>query len=204
MVQVRTQAWKKLAFRALRRMESEYTSERLRRLARAWFDIDIGLYSYGCFDPDRFPPGTVIGRYCSIARSAATFDSDHPPGNAILHPVAYHPGFGAVDEWRIDPAPKVIEDDVWIGHNAVLLAGATKIGRGAIIAAGAVVTKPVERYAVVAGVPAKKVRARFSDARASEIEASGWWMFNSLELKEFFVSHPNWLSGDALKIKIAS
>src|SRR5260221_345194 len=59
------------------------------------------------------------------------------------------------------PQPKiVIEDDVWIGINAIILPKVT-IGRGAIIAAGAVVTKDVEPYAVVGGVPARLIKYRF-------------------------------------------
>jgi len=53
----------------------------------------------------------------------------------------------------------VINDDVWIGSNAIILPGVT-IGKGAIIGAGAVVTKNVEPYAIVAGVPAKKIKTR--------------------------------------------
>lgn len=195
MVYVRTQAWQKLAFRVLRRRENEFTSERLRRFASRWFDLEVGMYSYGCFDPDRFPPGTRIGRYCSFARSAAAFDTDHPVDQPILHPAAYHPGFGVVDEWQVAPAPLTIADDVWMGHNATILASAKNIGRGAIIAAGAVVNRPVPAYAVVAGVPAKIVRMRFSSAHIMEVERSEWWQFNLLELKEFMASNKHWLNG---------
>jgi len=52
-----------------------------------------------------------------------------------------------------------VKDDVWIGANAVILANVT-IGKGAVVAAGAVVTKDIEDYAVVAGVPARKVKSR--------------------------------------------
>jgi acetyltransferase-like isoleucine patch superfamily enzyme len=58
-----------------------------------------------------------------------------------------------------DLAPIDIEDGVWIGGHAVILPG-TRIGRGAIVAAGAVVTKDVEPYTIVAGVPAKKIGER--------------------------------------------
>ena len=55
--------------------------------------------------------------------------------------------------------PVIIGDDVWIGANALILPGVT-VGTGAMIAAGAVVTKNVEAYTVVAGVPAKKIKTR--------------------------------------------
>lgn len=56
-------------------------------------------------------------------------------------------------------APIVIEDDVWIGSNSVVLSG-VKIGKGAIIGAGAVVNKDIPEYAIVGGVPAKILKMR--------------------------------------------
>ena len=58
--------------------------------------------------------------------------------------------------------PIVIEDDVWIGAN-VTVVGGVRVGRGAVVAAGAVVTKDVEQYAIVGGVPAKLIRYRFDE-----------------------------------------
>jgi acetyltransferase-like isoleucine patch superfamily enzyme len=65
--------------------------------------------------------------------------------------------------------PVAIEGDNWIGANVVILKG-VQIGKGAIIAAGAVVTKNVERYSIVGGVPAKKIGMRFSDEQIDEHE----------------------------------
>lgn len=65
----------------------------------------------------------------------------------------------------------VIEDDVWIGHGAIIMAG-VKIGRGAIIAAGSVVTKDVPAYAIVAGVPAKTLRYRFNEQQQKQHDKS--------------------------------
>lgn len=56
----------------------------------------------------------------------------------------------------------IIESEVWIGQSAIILSGVV-IGRGAIVAAGSIVTKDVPRYSVVAGVPAKIIRKRFSN-----------------------------------------
>lgn len=58
--------------------------------------------------------------------------------------------------------PIIIEDDVWIGANAIILSGVT-IGEGAIIGAGSVVTKNVEPYTIFAGNPAKKIKMRFTE-----------------------------------------
>jgi acetyltransferase-like isoleucine patch superfamily enzyme len=64
-------------------------------------------------------------------------------------------------------AQTVIEDDVWIGCRAIIMAGA-RIGRGAIVAAGAVVTKDVAPYTIVGGVPARRIGDRFPDSAAIE------------------------------------
>ena len=68
-----------------------------------------------------------------------------------------------------DDQPVIIEDDVWIGFRATILKGVT-VGRGSIVAAGAVVTRDVPRYAVVGGVPAKVIRMRWSEQEILEHE----------------------------------
>ena len=62
--------------------------------------------------------------------------------------------------WKGINSKIIIEDDVWIGHKSLILGG-VRIGRGSIIGAGSVVTKDVERYTIVGGVPAKKITNRF-------------------------------------------
>ena len=64
----------------------------------------------------------------------------------------------------------VVEDDVWIGWRAIVLDGVT-IGRGAVVGAGAVVTKTVSPYAIIAGVPAREISRRFTDEQARQHEA---------------------------------
>ncbi len=190
---VKTDKARKLAFKLLRMSEDQFTSRRLRRVYRNWFGVEVGLYSYGCFDPARFPPGTRFGRYCSVANTAASFDMDHPVDAAILHPVAYHPGFGVVTDWGVAAAPLTVEDDVWLGHNVTVLASAGRIGRGAVVAAGAVVRDPVEPYMIVGGVPARPLRLRFGSDRITAIEASRWWELELPELKTLLAERPNWL-----------
>ena len=70
--------------------------------------------------------------------------------------------------------PPIIGNDVWIGANAIILQGVT-IGDGAIIAAGAVVTKDVPPYAIVGGVPAKVIKYRFSDDVILKLLEIKWW-----------------------------
>lgn len=66
-------------------------------------------------------------------------------------------------------APVVIEDDVWTGANVTILKGVT-IGRGSVIAAGAVVTKSFPPYSIIGGVPAKVLKMRFSEEEIEEHE----------------------------------
>ena len=77
----------------------------------------------------------------------------------------------------------VIGNDVWIGYEAVILSGVT-IGDGAIIGTRAVVTKDVPPYTIVGGVPAKKIRKRFSDNVISELLKLQWWNWSENKIKK--------------------
>lgn len=97
-----------------------------------------------------FIQGAVIGNYVMIAPYTAILNSTHKFERTDI-PMC-HQG----EEKNLNP---VILDDVWIGRNAIIMPGIT-IGEGSIIAAGSVVTKDVEPYSVVGGVPAKIIRKR--------------------------------------------
>lgn len=169
--------------------EEELTSERLREKF-AEKGVVIGLYSYGCFDLNRFPPGVTVGRYCSFAPTSYVFLRNHGVDFIALTAYLYQPKLGVVDEDRLPLAKLDIADDVWIGHNATILSSAPSIGRGAVVAAGAVVTKPVPAYAIVAGNPAKVIRYRFTPEIIEQIEASRWWELSTQELREFIKDNP--------------
>ncbi len=165
------------------------------RELRRWFlerhRIDVGLYSYGCFDPWRMPGPLVIGRYCSIAKTVRSAPINHPFEALSTHPALYERKFGVVpDDIRYDD-PQVIEDDVWIGHNAVILPSCRRIGRGAIVGAGAIVTRDVPRYTIVAGNPAKVLRERFSTELQAALEASRWWTLDLAGLRELVRANPD-------------
>jgi virginiamycin A acetyltransferase len=72
--------------------------------------------------------------------------------------------------------------DVWIGVGAMILSG-VKIGNGAIVAAGAVVTKDVPPYSIVGGVPAKVIRMRLSDSQIAALEKIQWWSWPPEKVK---------------------
>ncbi len=82
----------------------------------------------------------------------------------------------------LSPEPLIIEDDVWIGHNTVVLPGCKLIGRGAIIGAGSIVTKDVAAYSIVAGNPGRTLRARFDPELIAALEASRWWTLDLPDL----------------------
>lgn len=164
----------------LRRRELD--SVMLRRFFRDHYDIDVGLYSYGCFDRWRMPGPLRIGRYCSVARTVRSAPGNHPFEALTTHPLIYEKSFGAVDDDVIWTKPLVIEDDVWIGHHVMIVPGCKHIGRGAVIGAGSVVTHDVPAYAVVAGNPARKLRDRFPPELCAAIEASRWWDLSLVEL----------------------
>ena len=101
-----------------------------------------------------------------------------------LHPYLYNSSLGVVSKDTIVRTRFIVEDDVWIGHNATITAKANVIGRGSVIAANSVVTENVPRYAVVAGVPAKVIKYRFPEGVIEEIERSEWWVDDKVTLKE--------------------
>jgi probable biosynthetic protein (TIGR04098 family) len=160
----------------------EYESRYLRRYFYRQYGIEVGLYSIGAFDRWRIPPGTRIGRYCSIAKSSRMLDANHPIDALSTHPYFYLKEFEIVAEDRAQIRPPVIEDDVWLGHNCTIAPSCHRIGRGAVIGAGAVVMNDVPPYAIMVGAPAKLVRYRFPVAVIAAIEATQWWLLDKDEL----------------------
>lgn len=197
--------FRSLADKAMVRLHrgNEYESSALRAYFRRHHDIDVGLYTIGPFDRWRIPPGARIGRYCSIARTARLLDADHPVDALSTHPYFYLPEFGVVAENQLSLRPQVVEDGVWIGHNAIVTPGCARVGRGAIIGAGAVVMQDVPPYAIVTGAPARLVRFRFDPDTIAVIEATRWWELDRDALARIvrtapeFALHPSRASVEA-------
>lgn len=157
--------------------------------------IEIGAFTfYNDFvhDPRDFQRNNVlyhypingdklrIGRFCSIACGAKfLFNSaNHTLGSLSTYPFplfyeAWEHGMSPAEAWD-NKGDIVIGNDVWIGYEAVILAGVT-VGDGAVIGARAVVTKDVPPYTIVGGVPAKSIRKRFSEAETARLLALKWW-----------------------------
>ena len=102
-----------------------------------------------------------IGSNVLIASFSAFVNSDDHVYDIV--------GKTMLDSGRGDKHKIVVEDDVWIGHGAIVLSPA-RIGRGAIVAAGSVVSKDVPRYAIVGGVPARVIKMRFTPEQIVEHE----------------------------------
>jgi acetyltransferase-like isoleucine patch superfamily enzyme len=171
----------------------QFDNLELRRHFRERFDIDVGLYSYGCFDQWRMPGPIRIGRYCSFASTVRSAPINHLTSALTTHPILYERKFGVVEkdiEWS---DPLVVEDDVWVGHNAMILPGCKYIGRGAVVGAGAIVTRDVDRYGIVAGNPARLLRKRFPDELIAEIEKSRWWELDPPELRALLAERKDML-----------
>lgn len=158
--------------------------------------IEVGAYTmYNDFvnDPTQFEKNNVlyhypinhdrlvIGKFCSIACGAKfLFNS----ANHTMRSLSTYPFPLFFEEWGLDrknvtqswdnKGDIVIGNDVWIGYEAVILAGVT-IGDGAIIGSRAVVTKDVMPYTIVGGVPAKPIRKRFSDEVVQKLQEMKWW-----------------------------
>lgn len=104
-----------------------------------------------------------IGNYVLIANRVALVGRHDHDFRAVGVPVRFSPWIGSKKTVSPHATEKVvIEDDVWLGFAAIVLSGVT-VGRGAIVAAGSVVTKNVEPYSIVAGNPARPVGRRFPD-----------------------------------------
>jgi acetyltransferase-like isoleucine patch superfamily enzyme len=144
-------------------------------------NVTSGAFSY--ISPHCEIHWTTLGRYCSIGDHVMVL-TDHPLGGLTTHPFAYEAVFPSpFDGPPVHSFEKLrrttIGNDVWIGSGAKFKTGVT-IGDGAIVAAGAVVTKDVPPYAVVGGVPAKLIRYRFDQATIERLLRLQWWRYNLL------------------------
>ena len=154
---------------------------------------DFTIYNDFVHDPRDFETNNVlyhypinndhlyIGKYCSIAYGATfLFNS----ANHTLHSLSTYPFPIFYEEWHLPLASIcnawdnkgdiVIGNDVWIGYEAVVMAG-VRIGDGAVIAARAVVTRDVPPYTIVGGVPAREIRRRFDADTVARLQELRWW-----------------------------
>lgn len=125
-------------------------------------------------------------RFCSLGNNIRVVAGDHPTEKYVsIHPAFYsnelkkegleYIGYKKRNTGKnIDGYEAIIGNDVWIGDN-VLILGGLKIGDGAVIGAGAVVTKNIPDYTVVAGVPAREIKKRFTEKERIFLQEFKWW-----------------------------
>jgi len=152
----------------------------------------IGIATY--IGKDSLLDNVKIGRFCSIASNVKVVAATHPLEKFVsTHPAFYstlkQAGFSFVkmqlfDEFRtIKGRYAIIGNDVWIGPDVTLLGG-IRIGDGAVILASSVVTKDVEPYSIVGGVPAKLLKYRFEPIMIKKLLEIKWWNWTLEEIKE--------------------
>lgn len=140
------------------------------------FEKNNVLYHYP-INQDRL----IIGKFCSIACGAKfLFNS----ANHALRSLSNYTFPLFFEEWGLNKknvtsawdnkGDIIIDNDVWIGYEAVIMAG-VHIGDGAVIAARAVVTKDVPPYTIVGGTPARKIRMRFEEEIIVKLQQIQWW-----------------------------
>lgn len=156
-------------------------------------NVLIGDFTY--FNSDKnwiiIEDNTIIGKYCSFAPGVVIGVGNHDYTKVTTHPILYnsyylnkisHGNIQLLCDGLKDKNEKtIIGNDVWIGMNANIKRGVT-IGDGAVIAMGAIVTKDVPPYAVVAGVPARIIKYRFSEKNIDFLMSHKWWNWDDAKL----------------------
>lgn len=162
--------------------------------------VTMGSFSYVL---SRMHPSVRIGRYTSIAPGCRVMGNKHPLERVSTSPSFYKRGLvmatfeadnGVKSEYElfdesIDPI--TIGNDVWIGDNVTLAHGVT-IGDGAVVAANSVVTKDVAPFTVVGGVPARRIKDRFSHAVIAKLEELQWWRYSPDSLADLDLTNPEY------------
>lgn len=138
-----------------------------------YFDFDhveIGSESYGELNIVDFGGDCklVIKNYVSIAQHVTfILNADHYTNRISTYPFKVKI-LQITDSESFGKGNIIVDDDVWIGYGATIMSG-VNIGQGAVVAAGAVVTKDVPPYAIVGGVPAKVIKYRFDEKMIREL-----------------------------------
>ncbi len=179
--------------------EEAATKYKLKRYLEEGFPITIGRHTYGGpkvhWRRGDFSHKLDIGSFCSIADDVSIFVGNHGRHDADrLSTFPMTSIFKYAGKSLVDTTTNLsvfIGSDVWIGRGALIMAGIT-IGDGAVIAARAVVTKDVEPYTIVGGVPARVLRNRFPPDTVENLKKLKWWLWDDETISkniDLFVDH---------------
>lgn len=145
-----------------------------------------------------------IGSFCSIANNVIIGGAMHPMDWVSTSPVFYEGRDSVKKKYskhkREEGKITIIEHDVWIGQYAQIKQG-VRIGTGAVIGMGSILTKDVEPYSIVAGNPAKLIRKRFNDNVIDDLLNSHWWKFEDAELNKLsrYIKNPEEFINNLIK-----
>lgn len=150
------------------------------------YKTSVGDFSY--IGRNSIISHTNIGKYCSLGPNLVIGFGDHPTNLVSTSPVFYQ----STTSFNIKPKEDKffghqavnIGNDVWIGANCVVRNG-IKIGDGAIIGAGAVITKDVPPYAIVVGVPGRVLKYRFENEIIEELLLLKWWNWDLARIEAY-------------------
>lgn len=169
------------------------TDQALEALRGKGLAVTVRRHSYGvphiAWSPNDKGRKLIIGSYCSIAEGVSIYvgiQGRHTTDFLSTYPMGmiYRTnGPGEVSRYHAGNLDVAIGSDVWIGREALILAGVT-IGDGAVIGARSIVTKDVPPYAVAAGAPAKVVRYRFPGELIQRLLDLKWWSLPEALLRE--------------------
>jgi acetyltransferase-like isoleucine patch superfamily enzyme len=153
--------------------EPVFTAER-QEFAR----YDIGCRTYGApkvLTFDEQDSTLRIGKYSSIADSVILVGGEHRTNAVSTYPFKQLlPGAQDANNISFSRGEVQIGNDVWIGYGALILSG-RKIGDGAVVAAGALVSQDVPPYAIAGGNPARVIKYRFTKEQIQSMLAIAWW-----------------------------
>ncbi len=164
---------------------------RVERGAKISKTCKVGCYTFIAKNSHIEKNTKEIGNFCSIASGAVIGPNNHPLNMTSTSAVFYSSSWGIIPkEFDLRDTfnsgkETILESDVWVGANAIIMGG-VKIGTGAVVGAGAVVTKSIPAYAIAVGVPAKIIGYRFESNVRENLLLSKWWCVteNNLDLQE--------------------
>lgn len=154
-------------------------------------NVKIDKYSYcnSNFNWSIIESNVSIGKFCSIGPGVSIGLGNHNYNYLSTHPFLYNKKYGFISSNKPHSTSQddehketIIGNDVWIGANSNIKRG-VKIGNGVVIAMNSVVTHDIPDYSIVAGIPAKIIKYRFSEEIIKKILEDPWWEKNETELK---------------------